>query len=172
MARLMSILQFIIGSHSQSIDFTNVFNQNDTTKGGQVFISVPSHLKINRDKYYVIIRYKKILYGQSKATCLWYEKMLYVLLSFFLLSMVYLWFFMSKTMICVAYMDNILFCVFSKYYMDKVMKSFKEDAPIYNWKHSQGESVFEFLGIDINMLGCGRFKFPQTGLIQKVVYYT
>ena len=49
------------------------------------------------------------------------------------------------------------------------MKSFKEDGPSYNWEHSKGESVSEFLGIDIKALDDGVFQFFQTGLIRKVL---
>ena len=49
------------------------------------------------------------------------------------------------------------------------MKSFKEDGTIYNWEHSKGDSVYEFLGIDINKLDDGGFQFCQTILIRKVL---
>ena len=52
------------------------------------------------------------------------------------------------------------------------MKSFKEDGPSYNWEHSKGESVSEFLGIDIKTLDDGGFQFCQTGLIRKVLEAT
>ena len=52
------------------------------------------------------------------------------------------------------------------------MKSFKEDGPSYNWEHSKGESVSEFLGIYIKTLDNGGFQFCQTGLIQKVLEAT
>ena len=52
------------------------------------------------------------------------------------------------------------------------MKSFKEVGPSYNWEHSKGESVFEFLGIDIKTLDNGGFQFCQTGLIRKVLEAT
>ena len=45
------------------------------------------------------------------------------------------------------------------------MKSLKEYGPSYNWEHSKGESVSEFLGIDIKTLDDGGFQFCQTGLI-------
>ena len=39
------------------------------------------------------------------------------------------------------------------------MKYFKDDGPSYNWEHSKGESVSEFLGIDIKTLDDGGFQF-------------
>ena len=53
-----------------------------------------------------------------------------------------------------------------------MMNSFKEDGPSYNWAHSKGESVSEFLGIDIKKLDNGGFKFCQTVLIRKVLEAT
>ena len=49
------------------------------------------------------------------------------------------------------------------------MNYFKEEVPSYNWEHSKGESVSDFLGIDINTLDDGGFQFCQTGLILKVL---
>ena len=39
------------------------------------------------------------------------------------------------------------------------MKSFKEVGTSYNWEHSKGESVSQFLGIDIKTLDNGGFQF-------------
>ena len=52
------------------------------------------------------------------------------------------------------------------------MKSFKEDGQSYNCEHSKGESVSEFLVIDINKLDDCGFQFCQTGLIRKVLEAT
>ena len=41
--------------------------------------------------------------------------------------------FMSKTVICVVYVDDYLFWARSQSEIDNVMKSFKEDCPSYNW---------------------------------------
>ena len=57
--------------------------------------------------------------------------------------------FMSKTVICVLYLDDCLFWARSQYDIDNLMKPFKEDGSSFNWEHSKGESVSEFLGIDI-----------------------
>ena len=80
--------------------------------------------------------------------------------------------FMSKTVIWVVYVNDCLFWARSQSEIDNVMKSFKEDDPSYNWKQSKGESVSEFLGIDIKTLDNGGFQFCQTGLIQKVLEAT
>ena len=75
--------------------------------------------------------------------------------------------FMSKTIICVVYVYDCLFWARSQYYIDGVMKSFKEYGSSYNWQQAKVESVFEFLGIDIKTLDDGGFQFFQTGLIRK-----
>ena len=80
--------------------------------------------------------------------------------------------FMSKTVICVVYVDNCLFWERSQSDIDNVMKYFKEDGPSYNWGHSKGESVSEFLGIDIKILDDGGFQFFQNVLIRKVLEAT
>ena len=80
--------------------------------------------------------------------------------------------FMSKTVICVAYVDDCLFWARSQSDIDNVMKSFKEDGPSYNCKHSKGESVSEVLGIYIRTLDDVGFQFCQTGLICKLLEST
>ena len=67
--------------------------------------------------------------------------------------------FMSKTVICVVYVDDFLFWACSQSEIDNVMKSFKEDVPSYNWGYSKGESVSYFLVIGINTLDDGVFHF-------------
>ena len=52
------------------------------------------------------------------------------------------------------------------------MKSFKEYFPSYNWEHSKGYSVSEFLGIDIKTLDDGGIKLYQTLLIRKLLENT
>ena len=79
---------------------------------------------------------------------------------------------MSKTVICVVYLDDCLFWARSKYGIDNVTKSFKEDGPSYNWEHPKVESVSEFLGIDIKTLDNSGFPFFQSGLIRKVLEFT
>ena len=66
-------------------------------------------------------------------------------------------------------MDGCLFWARSQSEIDNVMKSFKEDGPSYDWEHSKGESLSEFLVIDINTLDNGGFHFCQTGWIRKVL---
>ena len=63
--------------------------------------------------------------------------------------------FMYKPVICVLYVDYCLFWARSQSEIDNVMKSFKEDGNSYNWEHSKGKSVSEFLGIDIKTLDNG-----------------
>ena len=49
---------------------------------------------------------------------------------------------------------------------------FKEDGTSYSWELSKGESVSEFLSIDIKTLDDSGFQFCQTGLIRKVLEAT
>ena len=80
--------------------------------------------------------------------------------------------FVSMDVICVLYMDDLLFFKRSQYDIDSVTKSFKEYVPSYNWEQSKVESVSELLGIDSNTLDYGGFQFFQTGLIHKVLEAT
>ena len=73
--RLMLILQCILGFQSQSINFTNTFSQADIPSGDPVFIELPRDFKSDGGQQYVVLKLKKILYGQAKAARLWYEKL-------------------------------------------------------------------------------------------------
>ena len=117
------------------------------------------NLKSDRGQHDVVLKLKKILYGQAEAARLWYEKLLNGLLERgFVMSKVDPCLFMSKTVICVVYVDDCLFWECSQCEIKNVMKSFKEVGPSY-WGHSKGESVSEFLGIDIKTLDNGGFQF-------------
>ena len=50
-----------------------------------------------------------------------------------MISKVYPCMFMSKTVICMVYVDDCLFWARSQSVIDNVMKSFKEDSPSYDW---------------------------------------
>ena len=89
-----------------------------------------------------------------------------------MMNKVYPCLFMSKTVICVVYLDDCIFWASSQSEIDNVMKSFKEDGFSYNWEYSKGESVSEFLGIDIKKLDNGGVQFCQNGLIRKVLEAT
>ena len=71
--RLMLILQCIIGLQSQSIDFTNAFAQAYIPSGETVFIEIPWDFKSDGVQHGVVLKLKKILYGQAEAARLWYK---------------------------------------------------------------------------------------------------
>ena len=104
------ILQCILGFQSQSTDFTNAFSQADIPIGEPVFIELPRHFKIDGGQHDVVLKLKKSLYGQAEDARLWYEKMLNGLLDRgFVMIKLDPCLFMSKTVICVVYVDDCLF---------------------------------------------------------------
>ena len=134
--RLVLILQCIIVFHSQSIDFVNAFSWADIPSGEPVSIELPRYFKSYVRQCDVVIRLNKSLYCQAKATRLWYETLWNSLLYFsFLVSEVDPCMFVSKTVVCVVYVDDCLFWSRSKYDIYNLMKFFKEYGPSYNWGH-------------------------------------
>ena len=132
----MLVLQFILGLQSQSIDFTNAYAQADITRGQPVFIEIPRDFNSDVGQCDVVLRLKKNLYGQAEASCLWYKKLRNDLLeSGSMMSKVDPCLFMSKTFICVIYVDDCLYWTGSKSDIDKVMDYFKENGPSYIWEH-------------------------------------
>ena len=135
----MLILQWILVFHCQIIYFTNAFAQEYIPIGDPVFIELPRDFKSDGGQDDVVLKLKKILYGQVEAAHLCYEKLRNGLLeSGFLMSKVDPCLFMSKTLICVVYVDDCLFWERSKSDIDNLMKYFKEDDPSYNREHSKG----------------------------------
>ena len=66
--RLMLILQCIIVFQNKSIDLKNAFSQADTPSGEPVFIELPRDFNTNGRQHDVVLRLKKRLYGQAKAS--------------------------------------------------------------------------------------------------------
>ena len=103
------------------------------------FIKLPRYFKSGGEQHYFFLRLNKKLYGQDEAARLCYENFRNGLLErIFLMSKVYSCLFMSKTLICVVYVDDCFFWEFSQSDIGNVMKSFKEDGPSYNWEYSKG----------------------------------
>ena len=95
----------------QIIDFTNDFDKEDIPREGPFFIELTSCFNIGIGKFNVVVRLKKILYGQAKYACLWYEKLLNDLLDrSFVVIKADPWLFMYTTVIYVEYVDDCLFC--------------------------------------------------------------
>ena len=118
------------------------------------------NFKSDGGQHDVVLKLKEIIYGQAEAARLWYEKFLNGLLERGLvMSKVDTCLFMSKTVIYVVYVDDCLFWAYSQSEIKDEMKSFKKDGPSYNWEQSKGESVPEFLGIDIKTFDKGGFQF-------------
>ena len=69
------ILQCILGFHSQSIDFTNYFDQSYIPIVELVLIEILRDLDIDGGKGDVVLRLKKSIYGQAEYALLWYEKL-------------------------------------------------------------------------------------------------
>ena len=118
----MLIFRCILGLQSQSIDLTNAFSQADIPSGEPVFIELPRDFKSDGGQDDVVLKLKKSLYGQAEDAHLWYEKLWNGLLeSGFVISKVDPCLFMSKTVICVVYVDNCLFWARSQYDIDNLI---------------------------------------------------
>ena len=61
-------LQCIIGLHSKIIEFTNDFPQADIPSGEPVFIELFRDFKSDGGHCDVVLRLKKILYGQAEIS--------------------------------------------------------------------------------------------------------
>ena len=126
------ILQCIIGLKSQSIDFTNSFARADIPSGEPVFVELPMDFKNDEGQHDVVIKLKKILYVQAQAARLLYEKLRNGLLErCFGTRKVDPCVFMTKTVMCVVYVDDCISWSCSQSDIDNVIKYFNEDGPSY-----------------------------------------
>ena len=131
--RLMLILQCTLGLQSQIFYFINSFARAYIPSGEPVFVELPRYFSSDGGQCDVVLRLKKILYGQVENTRLWYEKFQFLLLCRgFLVSKLYPCMFMYKTVICVVYMDYCIFWALSQSEIDNVMNYFKEDGTSNN----------------------------------------
>ena len=106
----MLILQCILGLKSQSIDLTNAFAQAYISSGEPVFVELPSNFTSDGGKHNFVFKLNKILYGQAEAARLWYKRFQNDSLERgFVMRKVDPCLFMSKTVICVVYVDDCLF---------------------------------------------------------------
>ena len=106
----MLILQCNVGLQIQSIDFTNAFAQADILSWEPVLIEHPRDFKSDEGQHDVVLNFKKSLYGQAEAACLWYEYLRNGLLERgFVMRNVDSCLFISKNVICVVYVDDCLF---------------------------------------------------------------
>ena len=121
----MLIFQCILGLQSQIIDFTDSFSQAYIPSGEPFFIELTRDFKSDGRQHDVVLKLKKILYGQAEATRLWYKNLRNGLLERgFVTRKLYPCLFISKTVIGVVYVDDCLFWARSQYDIDNVMKSF------------------------------------------------
>ena len=122
----MFILKCILDLQSQIIDFTNVFDQADIPSEEPVFIELPSNFKSDGEQGDVVLRLNKILYGRAESARIWYEKLQNGLLDrSFVVGKVNPWIFVSKTLICVVYLDDCLFWECSQSDIDKCNELFQ-----------------------------------------------
>ena len=69
----MLIFQCILGLQSQSIEFSNSFDQEDIPSWEPVFVELTRYFNSDGEKCDVVLRLNKSLYVQAEAARLWYE---------------------------------------------------------------------------------------------------
>ena len=116
------------------MDFKNGFSLEYIPSGNPVFVELLRYFKSDGGKCDAVLGLNKSLNSQVEDTCLWYENLQNGLLYHsFVVSKLDPCVFMSKTIICVLYVDDFMFWARSQSDIDNSMKSFKEDGTSYNW---------------------------------------
>ena len=169
--RLMLVLTVTMGMVTRAVDFSNAFAQADMPEGLNVYLEMPENFE-SCDGTDSVLRLKKSLYGQLIAPRLWYEKLSTGLIARgFVKSTIDPCMFISKKVVVLAYVDDLIIYAMTEKPIDDLLESFKNDGDEYNWEMTVEGSVNEFLGIDITRMG-NKWKLTQKGLIQNVLKAT
>ena len=80
--------------------------------------------------------------------------------------------FISKKMVAVSHVDDVLHWFKDDKTFTKHIKLFEDDRDKFNWEMTVEQDVTAFLGVQINQKKDGCYKFTQTGLINKVLAAT
>ena len=111
---------------SQSIDFTKDFALEDILSGETVSNELPNYSNSDGGQHDIVLILKKSLYGQVEAARRWYEKQKNGLLKHgFVITKVDPCLFMSKTVMCVVYVDDFIYWERSQSDIDNIINSFK-----------------------------------------------
>ena len=147
------------------------FAQADMPEGLNIYLEMPENFE-SCDGTDSVLRLKKSLYGQLIAPRLWYEKLSAGLIARgFVKSTIDPCMFISKKVVVLAYVDDLIIYAMTEKPIDDLLESFKNDGDEYNWEMTVEGSVNEFLGIDITRMG-NKWKLTQKGLIQNVLKAT
>jgi hypothetical protein len=122
-------------------------NLPQLAEGLNIYLEMPENFE-SCDGTDSVLRLKKSLYGQLIAPRLWYEKLSAGLIARgFVKSTIDPCMFISKKVVVLAYVDDLIIYAMTKKPIDDLLESFKNDGDEYNWEMTVEGSVNEFLGI-------------------------
>jgi histone deacetylase 1/2 len=169
--RMMLCLAASQGLHTRQVDFSNAFVQADLRE--DVYISLPpGYGPPNTDPRTLVLKLKKSLYGLVQAPLYWSDHLTAALARRGIkpISGQDPCLFFGKGVICLSYVDDVLFFSKSKGKIDNLISSLKDE---FKLTEEDSGDAFDFLGVSIKRHhDTGEVELTQTGLINKVLAAT
>ena len=167
--RLVLLMVLVFQWETVQTDYTNAFAQAFLTE--DVYMELPKDFAPNTDdgKEYVL-HLKKSLYGLKQAPLSWYDHLKGHLEQRGFKQSAFdpcLFYDPIKRILCLVYIDDVIWAGPDKSLIMKVMDSLKDDLEMT----VEGD-VSAYLGIDFERLNNGQIKLKQYGLIDKVLKAT
>ena len=128
--RLVMIFELLLGLQSKQIDFSNAFVQAELKK--PVCLEIPQGCE-SREKGDMVLELHRSLCGQIEAPKLWHEKLKNGMEARnFRTSELDPCLFISKKMVAVSHVDNVLYWFKHDKTFNKHIKSFEDDGDEFN----------------------------------------
>ena len=139
----MMIFWLLLSLQSKQIDFSNAFVQAELVS--------PAHLEIpqgyeSKESGDMVLELHRSLYGQIEAPKLWHEKLKNGMeAQGFKTSRTDPCLFISKKMVAVLHVDDVLHWFKDDKTFTKHIKSFEDDEDMFNWEMTAEQDVTAFL---------------------------
>ena len=161
--RLFLILASIHGWHTRQLDFVLAYPQAPVEC--DLYMEIPQGFEINGDRKQYALKLEKNLYGQKQAGRVWNVYLTKTLVANgFVQSQVDECLFYYKSSIVMIYVDDTMICGPSKKEVDEIVKVLSELFDV----EDQGD-LSDYLGVKIEKLPDGKFKFTQPHLIDQIL---
>ena len=167
--RLVLLMVLVYNWETVQTDYTNAFAQAFLTE--DVYMELPKDFAPDtEDGEEYVLHLKKSLYGLKQAPLLWYDHLKGHLKQRGFKQSAFdpcLFYEPTKRILCLVYIDDVIWAGPDKARIMKVLESLKDDLEMT----VEGD-VSAYLGIDFERLNNGQIKLKQYGLIDKVLNAT
>ena len=166
--RLVLLLSLVFNWVTVQTDYSNAFAQ--ATLEEDVYMELPKDFAVQDSTEDYVLRLRKTLYGLRQAPLSWYDHLKGHLEQRGFTQSKYdpcLFFDATKQILCLVYIDDVIWVAPDEARILKVLDSLKDDLELT----VEGD-VSAYLGIAFERLDDGQIKLKQLGLIERVLKAT